>query len=214
MSVPGLTFHVAPVVALTVLAAPLPAQRSDSDSARACRTAVHYQRPSRLDSVAIFDRRAALRCTGLPPTADTLTILAAVAERGGDRDLIGYYALVIAQRHFRASRETSERRELERALRSLRVVHEIEPSRTTGFLLSSAAAALAFALQESDRCSDVTAASELLAEARAVYPVDLGEVAPHAPPDWDAFEREAKNRVALVCGRESAQPSPARPPHN
>jgi hypothetical protein len=207
-----LTGRVALVIALTVPATQLAAQQSAADSARSCGTAVHYQRPTPLDSVAIFDRSAALRCTGLPPTADTLAILAAVAEHGGDRDLIAYYALVIANRHFRASRETAERPKLERALRSLRVVHQIQPSRTTAFLLGSAAGTLAFALQESDRCIDVAGAPALLAEARTVLSVD--SVAPHAPPDWDAFEHKAKERVARICGRESAQPSPAKPPQN
>jgi hypothetical protein len=208
-----ITARAAFVMALTVPATPLAAQQSATDSTRSCRTVVFYQRPTPLDSVAIFDREAALRCTGLPPTTDTLTILAAVTEHGGDRDLIAYYSLVIARRHFRASRHTPERPELERALRSLRVVHQIQPSRTTAFLLGSAAGALAFALQESDRCIDVAGAPALLAEARTVFPVDSVVVAPHAPPDWDAFERKAKERVAQIC-HEGAQPSPARPPHN
>ena len=202
------------VMVLAVIATPLAAQRPAADSTRSCRTAVYYQRPSPLDSVALFDRDAAFRCTGLTPTADTLAILAALAEHGGDRDLIAYYALVIAQRHFRTSRSTPERPELERALRSLRVAHRIEPSRTTAFLLGSAAASLAFALQESDRCVDVNRAPALLAEARAVFAVDSVVIAPHAPPDWDAFERNAKERIAGVCGRETPQPSPVSPPHN
>ncbi|HJU69005.1 MAG TPA: hypothetical protein VJ650_12275 [Gemmatimonadaceae bacterium] len=199
-------------VALALPANPLAAQQPRADSTRACRTAVYYQRPSPLDSVALFDRQAALRCTGLPPGTDTLTILAAVADRGGDRDLIAYYALVVASRHFRVSRQTPERPELERTVRSLRIVHEIQPSRTTAFLLGAAAGSLAFALQESDRCSDVAGAPALLAEARRVYPVDSVVVAPHLPPDWDVFEREANERVAQVCGRETPQRSPASKP--
>lgn len=213
ISAARLTGRAAFLMALTVPATPLAAQQAVTDSTHSCRTAVYYQRPTPLDSVAIFDRDAALRCTRLPPTADTLTILAAVAEHGGDRDLIAYYALVIANRHFRASRRTPERPELARALRSLRVVHQIQPSRTTAFLLGSAAAALAFALQESDRCIDVAGAAALLAEARTVFPVDSDAVAADAPPDWDAFELTAKERVARVC-REGAQPSPAKPPQN
>jgi hypothetical protein len=201
-------------MALTVSSIPLAAQESATDSTHSCRTVVRYQRPSPLDSVAIFDRDAALRCTRLPSTADTLTILAAVAEHGGDRDLIAYYALVIAHRHFRASRQKPERPELERALRSLRVAHQIKPSRTTGFLVGSAAATLALALQESERCIDVAGAPALLAEARAVFPVDSVVVAPHAPPDWDEFERKARERVARVCRHEGAQSSVETPPRN
>ena len=206
-----LTARTALLMALVVPARPLVAQQPVTDSTQTCRTVVFYQRPTPLDSVAIFDRDAALRCTRLPAAADTLTILAAVAERGGDRDLIAYYALVVANRHVRASRRTPERPELERALHSLRVVHQIQPSRTTAFLLGSAAAALAFALQESERCIDVAGAPALLAEARTVFPVDSVVVALHAPPDWDTFERKAKERVAQVC-REGARPSPAKPP--
>ena len=202
------------LMALTVSSIPLAAQESATDSTHSCRTVVRYQRPSPLDSVAIFDRDAALRCTRLPSTADTLTILAAVAEHGGDRDLIAYYALVIAHRHFRASRQKPERPELERALRSLRVAHQIKPSRTTGFLVGSAAATLALALQESERCIDVAGAPALLAEARAVFPVDSVVVAPHAPPDWDEFERKARERVARVCRHEGAQSSVETPPRN
>ena len=214
LSIAPLRVRAAFVMALTLLATPLAAQASATDSAHSCRTAVHYQRPTPLDSVAIFDRAAALRCTQLPPSADTLTILAAVAEHGGDRDLIAYYALVIAHRHFRASRHTPERPELERAVRSLRVVHQIKPSRTTGFLLGSAAATLALALQESERCIDVAGAPALLAEARAVFPVDSVVVAPHAPPDWDEFERQAKERIGRVCRRQGAQSSLTTPPQN
>ncbi len=210
----SLTVRAAFFVALAVPASPMAAQRQGADSTYSCRTAVYYQRPSPLDSVAIIDRDAALRCTGLKSSADTLTILAALAERGGDRDLIAYYALVIANRHVRASRATPERPELERALRSLRVAHQIKPSRTTAFLLGSAAGSLAFALQESDRCTDVARAPALLAEARTVFPVDSVVVAPDAPPDWDAFERKAKEHVAVVCGRQTPPASPAKPPQN
>jgi hypothetical protein len=206
-----LTACVACVAALTAHAPVLAAQRSAGDSTHSCRTSVYYQRPTALDSAAIFDRVAALRCTGLPATADTLTILAALAERGGDRDLIAYYALVVANRHFRASRVTPDRAHLERALRSLRMVHQIQPSHTTASLLGLAAAALGFALQESDRCTDVVGAPALFAEARTAARVDSGVVGAQAPPDWDAFERNAKARVTQVCGREDAQPSSAKP---
>ena len=212
MSAARLAACVAFVMTFAADAPPVAAQRSAGDSTHSCRTSVYYQRPTALDSAAIFDRRAALRCTGLPSTADTLAILAAVAERGGDRDLIAYYALVVANRHFRASRATPDRANLERALRSLRAVHQIQPSSTTASLFGLAAAALGLALQESDRCSDVAGAPALFAEARAVARADSGVVGPHAPPDWERFERDAKERVAEVCGRESAQPSGARPP--
>ncbi len=199
------------VMALAVPVTPLVAQQPAADSTHACRTAVYYQRPTARDSAAIFSRDAALRCTGLPPTADTLTILAAVAERGGDRDLIAYYALVVANRHFRASRDAPDRPKLERALRSLRIVHQIQPSGTTASLLGLAAGSLAFALQESDRCVDVTRAPALLAEARTLLPVDSAVGGPDEPADWNEFERKAKERAAQICGRESDQPPGAKP---
>lgn len=212
MSAAHLTACVATVITVAAHAPPAAAQRPAGDSTHSCRTSVYYQRPTALDSAAIFDRLAALRCTGLPPTADTLTILAAVAERGGDRDLIAYYALVVANRHFRASRATPDRANLERALRSLRVVHQIQPSSTTASLLGLAAAALGFALQESDRCIDVAGAPALFAEARAVARVDSGVVGSPASFDWGRFERDAKERAAQICGRGSAQPSGSQPP--
>jgi hypothetical protein len=202
---------VAIVMALAVPVRPLVAQRSATDSAHACRTAVDYQRPTARDSAAIFSRDAALWCTGLPPTADTLTILAGVAERGGDRDLIAYYALVVANGHFRASRDAPDRPNLERALRSLRIVHQIQPSRTTASLLALAAGSLALSLQESDRCVDVTRAPALFAEARTILPVESGRVGSQAPPDWADFERKAKERAVHICGLERAQPPVAKP---
>src|SRR5687768_6648484 len=201
-------------MALLVSVAPLVARSPAADSTHACRTAVYYQRPTALDSAAIFSRDAALWCTGLPPTADTLTILAAVAERGGDRDPIAYYALVVANRHFRASRDAPDRPNLERALRSLRIVHQIQPSCTTASLLGLAAGSLALSLQESDRCVDVTRAVAVFVEARTILPVDSRPAGPDALPDWDDFERKAKERAAHICGLERAQPPVAKPREN
>ena len=188
-------------IALAGLPASLLAQLSAADSASACRSAIWVQRvpPDTRHQLLGFDQSAALLCTALPATADTLDILAALAQRGGDRALIGHYALVVANQHFRNARASGERRDMERAVALLRVAHGIDSSRTTGWLLGAMVTTLALLLQESPACADVARAPLLLVEARSVSPADSNPA--HPPPDWDSFERKARESEARACGR-------------
>jgi hypothetical protein len=163
-------------------------------------------------TILTFDQPAALVCTALPPTADTLEILAALAARGADRALVGHYALIVANQHFRASRHSGERRDIERALASLRVAHGIDSSRTTGFLLGATATTLALLLQESGVCADAALAPPLLVEARSVFPADSNSA--HPRPDWADLERKAKEHEKRACRRPGARSADAEPPQN
>ncbi len=193
--------------------APMLAQPSSADSAAACRSAIQVRgvSPDTRHAILAFDQPAALLCTALPATADTLDILAALAERG-DRALIGHYALIVANQHFRASRNSGERRAIERALASLRVVYGIDSSRTTGFLLGATATTLALLLQESGICADATRAPSLLVEARSVFPADSNPA--HPPPDWADFERKAKENEKRACRHRRVRSAEADPPQN
>ena len=199
-------------IASASITAPMLAQLSSADSAAACRSAIHVRgvSPDTRHAILAFDQAAALLCTALPATADTLDILAALAERG-DRALVGHYALIVANQHFRASRNSGERRDIERALASLRVAHGIDSSRTTGFLLGATATTLALLLQESGVCADATRAPSLLVEARSVFPTDSNPA--HAPPDWATFERKAKENERRACRRRGVRSAEADPPH-
>ena len=190
---------------------PMLAQRASADSAAACRSAIQIRgaSPDTRHTMLAFDQPAALLCTALPATADTLDILAALAERGGDRALVGHYALIVANEHLRASRSSGERRDIERALASLRVAYGIDSSRTTGFLVGATATALALLLQESGVCADAARALPLLAEARSVFPADSDA---HAPPDWASLERKARENEKRACRRQGARSADADPP--
>ncbi|HEU5186618.1 MAG TPA: hypothetical protein VFU01_18745 [Gemmatimonadaceae bacterium] len=163
-------------------------------------------------AVLSFDQPAALLCTALPATADTLDILSALAERGGDRTLIGHYALIVANQHFRASRRSGERRDIERALASVRVAHRIDLSPTTGFLLGATATTLALLLQESGVCADAARAASLLLEARSVFPADSDPA--HPPPDWANLERKAKANEERACRGRRVRSAEIDPPQN
>lgn len=201
-------------IASSGLAAPLLAQLSAADSAAACRSAIQVRgvSPDTRHAILAFDQPAALLCTALPATADTLEILAALAERGGDRGLVGHYALIVANQHWRASRNSGERRDIERALASLRVAYGIDSSRTTGFLLGATATTLAWLLQESGVCVDAVRASSLLSEARSVFPPDSHSAYP--APDWADVEREAKETEKRACRRPSVRSADVDPPQN
>jgi hypothetical protein len=192
--------------------APVLAQRSSADSAAACRSAIQVRAvsPDTRHAILAFNQSAALLCTGLPATADTLDILAALARRGGDRALIGHYALIVADQHFRASRNSGDRRDIERALASLRVAYGIDSSRTTAFLLGATATTLALLLQESGICADAARAPSLLVEARSVFPADSN--AAHPPPDWINLERKASENEKRACRRQGARSADADPP--
>ena len=182
-------------------APPLLAQPSSADTASACRSAIQVKgaSPNKGDPILSFELPAARLCAALPATADTLEILAALAKRGGNRALVSYYALIVANQHFRSSRNSGERRDVERALASLRVAHGIDSSRTTGLLLGATAASLALLLQESPVCADVARAPPLLIEARTVYPPDPSPV--DTPPDWARLERQAREAESRACRR-------------
>ena len=194
------------------ITAPLLAQLSSSDSAAACRSAIQARgvSPDTRHAILAFDQRAALVCTALPATADTLDILAALAERGGDRALVGHYALIVADQHLRASRSSGERRDIERALASLRVAYGIDSSGTTGFLLGATATTLALLLQESGICADAARAPSLLVEARSVFPADSSFA--HRPPDWADLERKAKENEKRACQRQRVRSADSDPP--
>lgn len=198
-------------IASASITAPVLAQLPSADSAAACRSAIQVRgvSPDTRHAILAFDQPAALRCTALPATADTLDILAALAERA-DRVLIGHYALMIANQHFRASRNSGERRDIERALASLRVAHGIDSSRTTGFLLGATATTLALLLQESGLCADATRAPSLLVEARSAFPADSLSAQP--PPDWVTLERNAKENEKRTCQRRRVRSAEADPP--
>ena len=200
-------------IASASITAPMLAQLSSADSAAACRSAIQVRgvSPDTRHAILAFDQPAALLCTALPATADTLDILAALAERG-DRALIGHYALIVANQHFRASRNSGERRDIERALASLRVAYGIDSSRTTGFLLGATATTLALLLQESGVCADATRAPSLLVEARSVFPADSNPA--HSPPDWATLERKAKENEKRACRRRGVRSAEADPPQN
>jgi hypothetical protein len=200
-------------IASAAITAPMLAQPSPADSAAACRSAIQVRGVSRDSRQAIlgFDQPAALLCTALPATADTLDILAALAERG-DRALVGHYALIVANEHFRASRTSGERRDIERALASFRVAYGIDSSRTTGFLLGATATTLALLLQESGVCADATHALSLLVEARSAFPANANPA--HPPPDWATLERKAKENERRACGRRRVRSAEADPPQN
>jgi hypothetical protein len=166
--------------------------------------------PDTRHAILVFNQPAALRCTALPATADTVDILAALAKRGGDRALIGHYALIVADQHFRASRNSGDRRDIERALASLRVAYGIDSSRTTGFLLGATATTLALLLQESGICADAARAPSLLVEARSVFPADSNSA--HPPPDWITLERKASENEKRACRRQGARSADADPP--
>lgn len=195
------------------ITAPVLAQLSAADSAAACRSAIQVRgvSPDTRHAILAFDQPAALLCTALPATADTLDILAALAERG-DRALVGHYALIVANQHFRASRNSGDRRDIERALASLRVAYGIDSSRTTAFLLGATATTLALVLQESGLCADAARAPQLLLEARSVFPADSNPA--HPPPDWAKVEREAKEHEKRVCRRRGVRQAEADPPQN
>lgn len=193
--------------------APVLAQLSSADSAAACRSAIRVRgvSPDTRQAILSFDQPAALLCTALPATADTLDILSALAERG-DRALIGHYALIVADQHFRASRRSGERRDIERALASVRVAHRIDLSRTTGFLLGATATTLALVLQESGVCADAARAASLLLEARSVFPADSNPA--HPPPDWANLERKAKANEERACRGRRVRSAEIDPPQN
>lgn len=198
-------------IASAGIPAALLAQLSAADSVAACRSAIQVRgvSPDTRHALLAFDRPAALLCTALPATADTLDILAALAKRG-DRALIGHYALIVADQHLRASRSSGDRREVERALASLRVAYGIDSSHTTGFLLGATATALALLLQESGVCADAARALPLLVEARSVFPADSHLT--HAPPDWASLERKAGENEKRACRRQGARSADAEPP--
>jgi hypothetical protein len=187
------------------------AQVSSADSALACRTAIRVQRssPDTRNAILAFDQRAALVCTALPAATDTLDILAALAERGGNRALVGHYALIVADQHFRRSRSSGDRRDAERALASFRVAYSVDSSRTTGYLLGAAAATLALLLQESGVCADAARATSLLVEAGTVSPAD--DSGPSSP-DWSSLEQNAREAEKRACGRDRVPSAQANPP--
>ena len=193
------------------ITAPLLAQLSSADSAAACRSAIQVRgvSPDTRQAILAFDQPAALLCTALPASADTVDILAALAKRSGDRALIGHYALIVADQHLRASRNSGERRDIERALASLRVAYGIDSSGTTGFLLGATATTLALLLQESGVCADAARAPSLLLEARSVFPAD--SISAHRPPDWADLERKAKENEKLACRRQRVRSADADP---
>lgn len=201
-------------VASAGTAAPMLAQLSSADSAAACRSAIRVRgvSPDTRHAILSFDQPAALLCTALPATADTLDILSALAKRGGNRALIGHYALTVANQHFRASRHSGERRDIERALASVRVAHGIDSSHATGFLLGATATTLALLLQESGVCADAARAASLLLEARSVFPADSNPA--HPPPDWPNLERKAKANEELACRRRGVRSAEINPPQN
>jgi hypothetical protein len=201
-------------IASASISAPVLAQVSSADSAAACRSAIKVRgvSPDTRHAILAFDQPAALLCTALPATADTLDILAALAQRGGDRALIAHYALIVANEHFRTSRNSGERHDVERALSSLRVAYGIDSSRTTGFLLGATATTLALLLQESGACADATRAPSLLVEARSVFPADSDPA--HVPPDWATLERKAKENEKRACRRRGVRSAEAEPPQN
>ena len=201
-------------VAAAGITTPVPAQLSSADSAAACRSAIQVRgvSPDTRHAILAFDQPAALLCTALPANADTLDILAALAKRGGDRRLIGHYALIVADQHLRASRNSGERRDTEQALAALRVAYGIDSSRTTGFLLGATATTLALLLQESGICADAARAPLLLVEARSVFPTDADPA--HAPPDWTDLERKARDNEKRACRRQSVRSADADPPPN
>ena len=194
--------------------APVLAQLSSADSAAACRSAIQVRgvSPDTRHAILALNQPAALLCTALPATADTVDILAALAERGANRPLIGHYALIVADQHLRASRTSGERRDIERALASLRVAYGIDSSHTTGFLLGATATTLALLLQESGLCADAVRATPLLLEARSVFPVDSNPAQP--PPDWTSLERKAKENEKRACRRQGVRAAEAAPPQN
>ncbi|HJR66285.1 MAG TPA: hypothetical protein VJ802_07625 [Gemmatimonadaceae bacterium] len=200
-------------IASAGIAAPTLAQLPSADSAAACRGAIQVRgvSPDTRHAILAFDQPAALLCTALPATADTLEILAALAERG-DRALIGHYALIVADQHFRASRNSGERRDIERALASLRVAYGIDSSHTTGFLLGATATTLALLLQESGLCADAARAPSLLVEARSGFPA--GSNAADPPPDWATLDRKAKENEERACRRRGVRAAEADPPEN
>ena len=199
-------------VASAVPPGALLAQVSSADSALACRSAIRVQRSSAdtRNAILAFDQRAALVCTALPATADTLDILAALAERGGNPALVGHYALIVADQHFRRSRSSGDRRDAERALASFRVAYGVDSSRTTGYLLSAAAATLALLLQESGVCADAARATSLLVEARTVSPADSDSVQPSS--DWSSLEESAREAEKRACRRDRVPSAQAQPP--
>ena len=199
-------------IAVAGITAPALAQFSSADSAAACRSAIQVRgvSPDTRQAILAFDQPAALLCTALPANADTLDILAALGKRGGDRALIGHYALMVADQHLRASRSSGERRDIERALASLRVAYGIDSSHTTGFLLGATATTLALLLQESGVCADAARAPSLLVEARSVFPADANPA--HAPPDWADLERKAKENEKRACRRQGVRAADADPP--
>ena len=193
------------------ITAPILAQRSSADSAAACRSAIRVRgvSPDTRHAILAFDQPAALLCTALPATADTIDILAALAQRGA-RALIGHYALIVADQYLRSSRSSGERRDIERALASLRVAYGIDSSRTTGFLLGATATTLALLLQESALCADAARAPGLLVEARSVFPADSDPA--HSPPDWADLERKARENERRACRRQSVRSAEVAPP--
>lgn len=195
------------------ITAPILAQRSSADSVAACRSAIRVRgvSPDTRRAILAFDQPAALLCTALPAGADTLDILAALAQRG-DRALIGHYALMVADQYLRASRSSGERRDIERALASLRVAYGIDSARTTGFLLGATATTLALLLQESGVCADAARALPLLHEARSVFPTDSDRA--HSPPDWADLERKARENEKRACRRQSVRSADADPPQH
>jgi hypothetical protein len=199
-------------IAGTGITAPMLGQLSSADSAAACRSAIQVRgvSPDTRQAILAFDQPAALLCTALPATADTLDILAALGKRGGDRALVGHYALMVADQHLRASRSSGERRDIERALASLRVAYGIDSSNTTGFLLGATATTLALLLQESGVCADAARAPPLLLEARAVFPADSNPA--HRPPDWADLERKARENEKRACRRQGVRAADADPP--
>ena len=200
-------------IASASITAPTLAHLPSADSAAACRSAIQVRgvSPDTRHAILAVDQPAALLCTALPATADTLDILAALAERG-DRALIGHYALIVADQHFRASRNSGDRRDIERALASLRVAYGIDSSHTTGFLLGATATTLALLLQESGVCADATRAPKLLFEARSVFPADSNSA--HLPPDWATLERNARENEKRACRRGSVRSAETEPPQN
>jgi hypothetical protein len=119
-------------------------------------------------------------------------------NHGWDRDLLGRYALVVANQHLHAASISQSEPDRERGLASLRVAYRIKPLTSTGLLLSGEVIELALRLQTSRQCSDVVRARELLAEARTVYPPE--NLVSHVP-DWSDFELKAQETVKRVCGR-------------
>ena len=198
-------------IAAIGIAKPVLAQRSSADSAAACRSAIHVRGASADAGQPIlgFDQPAAILCTALPASADTVDILAALAKRGGNRALVGHYALIVADQHLRASRTSGGRRDLERALASLRVAYGIDSSHTTGFLLGATATSLALLLQESGICADAARAPLLLVEARSAFPADSNPA--HAPPDWATLERKAKENEQRACRQQRVRAADADP---